>query len=213
MKTPNSTASPATIARPATAPTMGPMAAVLSPLLSMQDVPRPPRGFPTVRPSRIGPGYWQKDRADPGSGPDADTGKPIGQPLTGHTGWVYSVAFSPPTASASPPTASTPWRGCGTSTPANRRPADHRHELCDQRGVQPRWARIVSGSYDTTVRVWDSDNGQAVGQPRSPATQTGCTAWRLARTGTESSSAVGTAPCGPRSLTPRRRCAPSSRPT
>jgi hypothetical protein len=74
---------------------MGPMAAVLSPLLSMRDVPRPPRGFPTVRPSRIGPGYWHKGRADPGSGPDADTGKPIGPALTGHTGWIYSVAFSP----------------------------------------------------------------------------------------------------------------------
>ena len=26
---------------------------------------------------------------------DANTGQPIGQPLTGHTDWVYSVAFSP----------------------------------------------------------------------------------------------------------------------
>ncbi len=26
---------------------------------------------------------------------DADTGQPIGQPLTGHTAVVYSVAFSP----------------------------------------------------------------------------------------------------------------------
>ena len=26
---------------------------------------------------------------------DADTGKPIGEPLTGHTGAVISVAFSP----------------------------------------------------------------------------------------------------------------------
>ena len=26
---------------------------------------------------------------------DADTGQPVGQPLTGHTGAVYSVAFSP----------------------------------------------------------------------------------------------------------------------
>ena len=26
---------------------------------------------------------------------DADTGQPIGQPLTGHTDAVYSVAFSP----------------------------------------------------------------------------------------------------------------------
>ena len=83
----------------------------------------------------------KKDRADPGSGPDADTGKPIGQPLTGHTGWVYSVAFSPPTASASPPTASTPWRGCGTRHRPTRRPADHRpHRRGVGRGVQPRWA-------------------------------------------------------------------------
>jgi WD40 repeat protein len=26
---------------------------------------------------------------------DADTGKPVGAPLTGHTGWVFSVAFGP----------------------------------------------------------------------------------------------------------------------
>ncbi len=26
---------------------------------------------------------------------DADTGQPLGSPLTGHTDWVFSVAFSP----------------------------------------------------------------------------------------------------------------------
>ena len=26
---------------------------------------------------------------------DVDTGRPIGAPLLGHTGWVWSVAFSP----------------------------------------------------------------------------------------------------------------------
>ena len=54
---------------------------------------------------------------------DAATGQPVGQPLTGHTDPVTSVAFSPD------------------------------------------GKRIVSGSWDKTVRVWDAATGQPVGAP------------------------------------------------
>ncbi len=46
--------------------------------------------------------------------------------LTGLAPATETTATLPPTASASPPTASTPWRGCGTSTPANQS-ASHDH--------------------------------------------------------------------------------------
>ena len=47
----------------------------------------------------------------------------MGEPLRGHTGWLYSVAFSPD----------------GT--------------------------RIVSGSDDNTIRLWDAATHQAIGTP------------------------------------------------
>jgi WD40 repeat protein len=52
-----------------------------------------------------------------------DTGKAIGQPLTGHESAVFSVAFSPD------------------------------------------GQRIVSGSLDKTLRLWDANTGKAIGQP------------------------------------------------
>jgi WD40 repeat protein len=48
---------------------------------------------------------------------DADTGKPVGQPLTGHIMVVFSVAFSPD--GKSPPAAWTGRCGCGMRSPGN----------------------------------------------------------------------------------------------
>ncbi|KIJ46211.1 hypothetical protein M422DRAFT_250249, partial [Sphaerobolus stellatus SS14] len=51
------------------------------------------------------------------------TGQNVGDPLTGHTSWVQSVAFS--------------------------------HD----------GKRIVSGSGDNTIQIWDAETGQNVGDP------------------------------------------------
>ena len=50
---------------------------------------------------------------------DADTGQPIGAPLTGHTDEVYSRRRVARTASGSSPAAPTTRCGCGTPTPAS----------------------------------------------------------------------------------------------
>ena len=165
---------------------------------------------------------------------DADTGQPIGQPLTGHTGTVNSVAFSPDgkrIVSGS----STRRCGCGTPTaakpigapltghtgsvfsvafspdgqtdrlrqrrqdgaavgrghrPTDRRAADrpHRARWTAWRSA-PTAKRIVSGSDDKTVRVWDAATGQPIGQPLTGHTDT-VSAWRSAPTASASSPAA-----------------------
>ena len=51
---------------------------------------------------------------------DAETGKPIGEPLKGHDGYRVRARRSAPTASASSPRLRTTRRGCGTPRPASR---------------------------------------------------------------------------------------------
>ena len=68
-----------------------------------------------------------------------ETGRQVGEPLTGHTDWVWSVAISPP------------------------------FKIADENGnggggsAAVRY--IVSGSADGTVRVWNMDTGRQVGEP------------------------------------------------
>ena len=59
----------------------------------------------------------------------------------------------------------------------------------------PDGTRIVSGSDDKTVRVWDAATGQPVGQPLTGHTDR-CPAWRLAPTAPASSPAAATTRCG-----------------
>ena len=96
---------------------------------------------------------------------DADTGQPVGQPLTGHTDAVYERGVQPRRARGSSPAASTRRCGCGTPTPANpsasRSPATPTR--CTAWRSAPTGTRIVSGSDDKTVRLWDADTGQPIG--------------------------------------------------
>jgi len=70
---------------------------------------------------------------------DAATGRPVGQPLTGHTDPVWSVAFSPDgkrIASGSQDQTVRLWDAATGKT--DRRPADRPRRPGGQRGVQPR---------------------------------------------------------------------------
>ena len=59
-----------------------------------------------------------------------------------------------------------------------------------QRGVQPRRHRIVSGGDDHTVRLWDADTGQPIGAAADRPHRARWPVWRSAPTGSASSPAV-----------------------
>ena len=94
---------------------------------------------------------------------DADSGKQVGDPLTGHDGDVNSVAFS----SDSTRIAS----GLGDRT-VRIWDTDSGKQVGDPLTGHDLWVtsvafssdgtRIVSGSGDSTVRIWDSDSGKQV---------------------------------------------------
>ena len=97
---------------------------------------------------------------------DLATGLPVGDPLTGHTGDVYSVAVSPDGSriiSGSHDTTVRVW-DLATGAPIGDPLTGHTGPVWSV-AVSPDGSRIISGSHDTTVRVWKLATGTPVGDP------------------------------------------------
>ena len=90
------------------------------------------------------------------------------QIFSGHTGYIWSVAFSPDGSrivSGSSDTTLRLW-DADSGQQIGEPLSGHTGTVLSV-AFSPDGSRIVSGSDDTTLRLWDADSGQQIGEPLS----------------------------------------------
>ncbi|KAG8778108.1 hypothetical protein FRC12_025162 [Ceratobasidium sp. 428] len=100
------------------------------------------------------------------SGPDRHLKEAVAQPLSGHTDYVTSVAYSPEgtyIASSSWDNTIRIW-DASSGKPVGQPLAGHTSGVLSI-AYSPDGTRVVSGSADKTIRIWHARTGGPVGQP------------------------------------------------